>query len=62
MAGEPSVTIIDILIMDKENCFNIFYMTSYKSLNVAVSFNSTKEAISSVTLYSSSIPLIKMSN
>ena len=59
VAGAPSVTVPDMWTMDKDNHFNIFFPVSYKSLDLFVSFNGTKEAISSVTSYSSSISLIK---
>ena len=51
IAGGPSVTIPDMWTMAKENCFNMFFIASYKSLDLVVSFNGTKEAIASVTLY-----------
>ena len=49
-----------MLKMDKENHSNIFFTASYKSLDLAMSFNGTKEGISLVTFYLSSMPLIKM--
>ena len=55
----PSIIIPDMWTIDKENHLNIFFTALYKSLDLCVSFNGTKEAISSVTLYLSSISLIK---
>ena len=57
IAGAPSVTIPDMLTMDKENHFNIFF-----TLDLVVSFNGTNETISSVTFYSSLVALIKMTS
>ena len=59
LPGAPSVTVPDMLTVDKENRLNIFF-ASCQSLDLVVSLNGTEEAISSVAFYSSSVPLIKM--
>lgn len=56
------VTISDMLTVDKEYGFNILSVASYSYIDMVVSFSGSKESISSVTFYLSSIPLIKMAD
>ena len=62
VAGALLVTIPDMLTMDKENRFYIFFTALYKSLDLFRTFNGAKEGTSLVMLYSSSTHLIKMAN
>jgi len=56
----PSVATPDMLTKVIENHFNVTFTALCKSRDLVVSFNGTKEAISSVSLYSLSKSLIKM--
>ena len=55
ITGAWSVAITDTLTKVKENCFNVIFTASYKSRYLLASFNGTKEAISSMSLYLLSI-------
>lgn len=52
IVGAPSIALPDMLLTRvNENCFNKTFTASYKWRDLVLSFNSTKEAISSVIHY-----------
>ena len=51
-----------VLRKEKENHFNVAFIASYNSRDLVLTFNGTKEALSSVTLYLLSQPLTKTAN